>query len=60
MSAARPSKAQLENAIAAMKSAGFAVGEIIVNADGSFRVLTAVDKPAETAGKAKQWPKAAG
>ena len=40
MPAARPSKASLNNVLAAMKSAGIAIGSVRVLPDGGFRVET--------------------
>lgn len=57
MPAPRPSKAAVANVIAALKEAGETVGEIVVDADGGFRVKAkAVDTPAQDAPKVpRRW-----
>lgn len=60
MPAVTPSPARLRAVIDALKAAGQEVAEIDVRADGSFRVVAQVDKPAADDGtlKPKKWPKA--
>lgn len=56
MPAARPSKAAVANVIAALKEAGEAVGEVVVDAQGGFVVRPKVDTPAQDAPKVpRRW-----
>lgn len=49
------SQADVERAARALKAVGEQIGSVQVNADGSFRILTAVEIAAEPASELERW-----